>query len=187
MKKIIFCIVLFFISNAVLASEVDYQNIYRNLEMTDFSYIHDMDPGQYYDCKDFSWSPYPLFRLNVSLFFKSITIQPGYYHLTPREYKGKDYVLFKESGLVKYIVPAYKKDFVPEYFYEMNLPKQKLTITQKIHLNTLSGIGKVFPSAKRKPMPQSYLEVSDLDNNFISVVVYYKEFRYYLILRTVKL
>lgn len=187
MKKILLIAVLLLSLNPSFSSEIDYQRIYRELDVPMFSYVHNIDPGQYYDCKDNTWSPYPLFRLNSPLFFKSITIEPGYYQLTPREYKGSHYVLFKESGLVKYIIPVYNKDFVPEYFYESHLPQPKLTFSQKVHLNTLNFVGKHFKSAKRKPMPQSYLEVTDLDNNFVSVVVYFGDFRYYMILRTVKL
>lgn len=188
MKKFIFIAFLFFTAgNASLGSQVDYQRIYRELEVPSFSYVHNIDPGQYFECKGSTWSPYPLFRLNAPLFFKSITIAPGYYTLTPRAYKGDYYILFKESGLVKYIVPVYEKSFVPEYFYEEHVPKPKLTFSQSFQINSLDFIGKVFPSAKRKPAPPSYLEVTDLDNNFVSIIIYFKEFRYYTILRTVKL
>lgn len=188
MKKIIFTILIIFLSlNKSFAQDFDYMQIYRDLEVPNFSFVHNIDPGQYYEMKGMTWSPYPLFRLNSPLHFKSITIPPGYYNLTPREHKGSYYILFKESGLVRFIIPVYEKDFVPEYFYEEHLPKPKLSFTQKVQIKTLDFIGKVFPSAKRKPIPQSYLEVTDLDNNFVSIVIYYKEFKYSTIFRTVKL
>jgi len=172
---------------AGVCADFDYQQTYRELALPTFSYIHNIDPGQYYDCKDTTWSPYPLFRLNSVLYFKTIAIQPGYYNLTPREHKGNWFVLFKEAGFVKYIIPVYNRDFVPEYFYEENLPKPKLTAGQKFQLGMYDWIGKHFKSAKRKPAAQTYLEVTDLDNNFISIVVYYNEFRYHMILRTIQL
>ena len=188
MKRFILILVLIFLSaKAALCMDFDYQKAYRDLDMPDFKYVHNIDPGQYFECKKYTWSPYPLFRLNSPLFFKKITIEPGYYILTPREQKGKNYMLFKESGLVKYIVPVYKKDFVPEFFYDEHLPKAKLSFGQKFQVKSYDLIGKMCPAAKRKPIPQTYLEVTDLDNNFISVVVYWQEFRYYMILRTVQL
>lgn len=188
MKRFLLAIFLILLTvKAGFCEDYEYQQTYRALEMPNFSYIHNIDPDQYFECKGFTWSPYPLFRLNSPLFFKNITIDPGYYNLTPREHDGKWYILFKESGLIRYIVPVYKKDFVPEYFYDENLPKAKLNFSQKVQIHTLDFVGKYIPSAKRKPMPQTYLEITDLDNNFISIVVYYKEFRYYMILRTVKM
>jgi len=188
MKKFILAIFLIILTaKACFCADFDYQKVYRELESPDFSYMHNVDPKQYYECKGFTWSPYPLFRLNSPLYFKKISIEPGYYNLTPREHKGKDYILFKESGLVKYIIPVYKKGFVPEFFYDENLPQAKLTFGQSFQIKSLDFIGKHFPSAKRKPAPQTFLEVTDLDNNFISIVVYFKEFRYYLILRTVRM
>lgn len=185
-----FILILFLIIfniKAGFCTEFDYQKTYREMEPADFSYVHNIDPGQYYDCKGFAWTPYPLLRLNSPLFFKNITIEPGYYNLTPKEHKGKLYMLFKESGLVRHIIPVYKKDFVPEYFYEENLPQPKLTFGQKVTEGIYDFVGKHFKSAKRTPAPKSFLEISDFDNNFVSIIVYYKEFKYYMILRTTRL
>lgn len=188
MKKFILTAFLFFLgSNLGFCSDFDYQKVYRELETAGFSYQHNVDPMQYYDYKDTTWSPYPLLRLKSPLYFKTITLEPGYYQLTPREHNGKDYILVKEAGFVKYIIPAYKKDFVPEFFYEEHLPKPKLTFGQKFQIYSLDFIGKHFAHSKRKPAAKTYLELTDLDNNFVSMVVYYNEYRYYLILRTVRL
>ena len=119
--------------------------------------------------------------------FKTITIEPGYYVLTPREYNGKWYMLFKEAGRIKYILPVYERDIVPVMFYEENLPKPKLSPTQKIHLFLLDKLGKYVSSSQRKPAPQTYLEMTDLDNNFVSMVVYWGSHRYYMIYRTINL
>ena len=78
-------------------ADAEHEQIYRELELPDFSYIHDIDPGEMYDMQHTSWSPYPLFRLTSPLYFKNITIEPGYYLLTPREHEGSWYILF--SGI----------------------------------------------------------------------------------------
>ncbi len=187
MKKIFITLFFILISTTAIAKDVDYEQVYRDLPVPTHSYVHGIDPGEFFDMKDTSWSPYPLFRLTSPLFFKTITIQPGYYLLTPREHEGNWYMLFKEQGKVKYIIPVYERDITPEFFYDENLPKPKLTWSQKVHIKTLDWVGRVFPSAKRKPAPQTYLEATDLDNNFLSLVVYWGAHRYYMVFRTVEL
>ena len=187
MKKLLLTLLLLFSTIPAYSKTVDYEQVYRDLEVPKLKYIHDVDPGEYYDTKNTTWSPYPLFRLTSPLYFKNIEIEPGYYLLTPREYKGDWYMLFKEAGRVKYIVPVYEKEAVPLKFYDDNLPKPKYTPTQKIHLTMLDAMGKVMPSAKRKPAPKTYLEVTDLDNNFVSLIIYWGDYRYYTILRSIRL
>ena len=96
-------------------------------------------------------------------------------------------MLFKEAGKVKYIIPVYDREIVPVTFYDDNLPQAKLTPSQKIHLKMLDVVGKAVPSAKRKPTPKTYLETTDLDNNFVSIVIYWGDYRYYTIFRTIQL
>lgn len=167
--------------------EIDIEEMYRVMPVPDFKYVHNIDPGEYQDTMHSTWSPYPLFRLTAPLFFKTVKIDPGYYLLTPREHKGNWYILFKEAGKVKYIVPCYKKEMVPYDFYKNNLPQIKMTKTQLIREKALKFIGKKFDSAKRKPIPDTYLQAEDLDNNFISLIVYWGNYRYYFVLRTVQL
>ena len=62
-----------------------------------------------------------------------------------------------------------------------------MTKTQLIREKALKFIGKKFDSAKRKPIPDTYLQAEDLDNNFISLIVYWGNYRYYFVLRTVQL
>lgn len=169
------------------AFEENYRQIYMDMEVPTFSYVHGIDPGQYYDNKDATYSTYPLFRLVSPIYFKTVTINPGYYHLTPVTHKGENYILFKEVGLVKYILPVYKKEIVPQGFYESHLPKPKLTKMQRMSKNFYSFVGKHYKRSKRKEPKQTYLEANDLDNNFVSLVVYYGPYRYYTIFRTVKL
>lgn len=187
MKKFLFILGLIIFGAYAQCAEVDHEQIYRDLEPADFSYIHNIDPEEMYDVKDTSWSPYPLFRLTSALFFKNTMIEPGYYLLTPREHKGNWYILFKEQGKVKYIIPVYEKEMVPMGFYDENLPKVKLTALQKFNIKFNDFVGKHVKSSQRKPAPQAYLEATDLENNFISLVVYWGNYRYYMILRTINL
>lgn len=188
MKRIILALFLFVFSlSPVFAFEPDYAQIYRDMEVPTFSYVHGIDPDQFYDNKDAAYSIYPLFRLCTPLYFKTVTIAPGYYALTPREYKGKDYLLFKDCGIVKYIIPVYKKELVPQGFYESHIPQPKITWWMKIRANIYKFIGEHVGSAQRKPPANTYLEVSDLDNKFISIIIYFDAYRYYTIFRTVKM
>ena len=185
---IVLSIIFVFIlsSQVTFADNDNYREIYRNLELPNFSYLHNVDPGQFYDNQSASYSVYPLFRLCSPIYFKSITITPGYYDLTPREHEGKDYLLFKTNGLVKYIVPVYKKEIVPLGFYNAHLPKPKRSITQKIGDKLYNFVGNHFKKAMRKPCAKTYLEVNDMDDYFIVLVVYYNDFRYYTVFRTIK-
>ena len=164
----------------------DYTQIYNDLEVPTFSYLHDIDPDQYYDMKDTSWSEYPLLRLNSPIYFKNITIEQGYYLLTPREHEGDWFMLFKQNGVVKHIIPVYNRDYTPEMFYDEHIPKPKYTKAQKIHMGFLNVIGK-FKSTKRRTPVQTYLEVNDLENYFVSIVIYYGSHRYSTIFRTIRL
>ena len=117
--------------------DIDIQQMYRDMPVPEFKYVHNIDPGEYQDTMYSTWSPYPLFRLSTQLFFKTIAIEPGYYLLTPREHNGAWYILFKENGKVKYIIPCYKKEMVPLDFYKNNLPQIKLTRPQLIREKAL--------------------------------------------------
>ncbi len=164
----------------------NYPQIYNDLELPDFSYLHNIDPDQFYDMKDTSWSTYPLLRLISPIYFKNITIEPGYYLLTPREHNGKWYMLFKQNGIVMHIIPVYERDYTPETFYDEHIPKPKLTPSQKIHMGFLDFIGHA-KSTKRKAPVQTYLEVNDLENYFVSIIIYYGSHKYSTIFRTIKL
>lgn len=185
MKKFLIILIILFIGRVSHAE--NYRQIYKNLEVPTFAYLHGVDPMHFFENKDSSYSVYPLLRLSSALYFKSITITPGYYDLTPREYQGKDYILFKQNGKVVHILPVYKKDITPIDFYKKHLPKEKKPITAKIGDGFHKFIGKCFKRAKRKPLAKTYLEVNDVADNFVILVVYYDEFRYYLLVRTVKM
>lgn len=164
----------------------DYASIYNNLEPASHSYLHGIDPDEYYDEKDAAWSVYPLLRLNSPIYFKSIIVEPGYYLLTPREHKGKWYILFKQNGKIVHIIPVYERDYTPEKFYDEHIPKPKLTPSQKIHMGVLKVVGKTKSSKRKEPI-KNYLEVNDLENYFINIIIYYGNHKYSTIFRTIRL
>ena len=164
----------------------NYAQIYNNLEPANFSYLHGIDPDEFYDVKDATWSVYPLLRLNSPIYFKNIAIEPGYYLLTPREHDGKWFILFKQNGKVVHIIPVYERGYTPQKFYDEHIPKPKLKPSQKVHMKFLSAVGKV-KSSKRKDPVKNFLEVNDLDNYFINVVIYYGNHKYSTIFRTIRL
>ena len=164
----------------------NYSQIYANLTVPDFSYLHNKDPEEFYDVKDATWSVYPLLRLISPIYFKNVTIEPGYYLLTPREHKGNWYILFKQNGVVMHIIPVFDREYTPESFYDEHIPQPKLTRSQKIHMGFLDFLGK-FDSTKRKEPVQSYLEVNDVENHLVTIIIYYGGHKYSTIFRTLKL
>ena len=167
-------------------SQLKLEQVYRDLEVPGFSYQHDVDPDQYYDMQNTTWSPYPLLRLNSALYFKSIVIEPGYYLLTPRKNEGEWYLLFKEGGKVKHIIPVYERGYTPEGYYEDNLPEPKLNARQKAR-NAVTSFAGLFKSSKRPKEKKSYLEVNDLQNDFVQLILYWGDFKYCTIFRTIPL
>lgn len=164
----------------------NYPEIYKNLQPAKHSYLHGIDPEQYYEMKDATWAPYPLLRLNSYIYFKDRSIEPGYYLLTPRKHKDSWYLLFKQNGKVAHIIPVFEREITPEGFYEKHLPKPKLNGAQKIHMGVLNLIGKVKSSKRKEPI-KSYMEINDLENHFVSIIIYYGNHKYSTIFRTVKL
>ena len=142
----------------------NYAQIYNNLEPASHSYLHGIDPDEFYDVKDAT----------------------GYYLLTPREHDGKWYILFKQNGKVVYIIPVYERGYTPQRFYDEHIPKPKLKPSQKAHMKILSVVGKVKSSKRQEPV-KSFLEVNDLDNYFINIIIYYGGHKYSTIFRTVRL
>ena len=167
-------------------TQAEYEQIYRDLEVPTFTFIHGVDPDQYYDMKDTAWSPYPLMRLNSPIYFKSITIEPGYYLLTPRQYKGDWFILFKEAGKVKYTIPVFEKNYTEPGYYHTHLKELDMKKSQRWMVKFLNGVGKYFKKSKRNPGVKTNLELTDLDNKFLLIEVYYGSMRYKTIFRTEK-
>ncbi len=174
------------VSSVSAQEQSKLEQIYRDMEVPTFSYQHDVDPDQYYDIQNTTWSPYPLLRLNSTLYFKNIVIEPGYYLLTPRKNNDSWYILFKEAGKVKYIIPSYDRGYTPESFYEDNIPQPELTTGQKVR-QAVTNFAGLFKSSKRPKQKQAFLEVNDLQNNFLQLIIYWGDYKYYTIFRTVPL
>ena len=185
MKKFLIALFIFLLSSPVYAE--NFRAIYKGLEVPQFAYLHGVDPKHFFENRYSSYSVYPLLRLSSPLYFKTVTILPGYYDLTPRIQDGQEYILFKQNGLVVHVIPVYKKEVVPPGFYKTHLPKPKYKLTQKIGNAFYSFVGKCFKSAKRRPLAKTYLEVNDTIDNFVQMVIYYDDFRYYILTRSVKL
>ncbi len=173
-------------SSVSSAEQSRLEQVYREMELPEFSYQHDVDPEQYYDIQNTTWSPYPLLRLNSALYFKNVVIEPGYYLLTPRKNNDNWYILFKEAGKVKHIIPVYDRGYTPESFYEDNIPQPELTAGQKVR-QAVTNFAGLFKSSKRPKQKQAFLEVNDLQNNFLQLIIYWGDFKYYTIFRTVPL
>ena len=164
----------------------DYEQAYRDMDVPTFSFVHGVDPDQYYDMKSTTWSPYPLLRLNSPLYFKTITIEPGYYLLTPRQYKDDWYILFKEAGAVKYIIPVFDKSFTPATYYRDHTPEYDMSRSARWQLKFLHAWGKYIRSSRRKPEITCNIELTDLDNNFLLLDLYYGANKYSTVLRIEK-
>ena len=161
----------------------DFDEIYSQLQEADFDYIFGLDPHQTDDYTKYMHSPYPLFRSGVNLVFKSKTIPPGYYLLTPREKNGKTYILFKENGKVSYTIPVYEEDIVPETFYEEKMPHPKPTFSQKASKKFMNFIGtKWGHKNQRTPIPEAYIEFDD-KGSYWDMVLYYGFKKYYLLFK----
>ena len=161
----------------------DYEKIYSSLEEADFDYIFGIDPYQADEYTVYMRSPYPLFRTGVNLIFKSKTIPPRYYLLTPREKNGKTWILFKENGRVSYMVPVYKEDVVYEGFYEEKFPRKKPTLFENIRKKTMDFIGtKWGKKNQRTPIPEAYIEFNDA-GEYWDMILYYGMKKYYVLFK----
>lgn len=169
-----------------LYTQADYEQAYRDMNVPTFSFVHGIDPDQYYDMKDSTWSPYPLLRLNSPLYFKTITIPQGYYLLTPRKYKEDWFILFKEAGVVKYTIPVFDRAFTPEFYYRDNLKEPDMSRSARWQIKFLNAWGKIIRKSKRKPAIQCNIELTDLDNNFLLLELYYGPHKYSTIMRIEK-
>lgn len=184
------CILLFVLFNLISNSanaQTDYATLYQNAQKPDFELVFNIDPYQNEDYQNYAWSPYPLFRLASDVNFKGQVIPAGYYILTPRTIKDKEYLFFKEAGKVKYIIPVVKKELVPVDFYHNNLPTPKYTKWQSFCKKTREGFYNTFKnSSKKASPPQSYIITENVEGNMYVIILYYGEYRYYIVLKSTK-
>ncbi len=185
-----FFIYIFFIAGAIAQNENisrintdNYDEIYENIQEPDFKYIFGIDPKQTDEYQRYMFSPYPLFRTGVNLIFKSQTITPGYYLLTPREKNGKTYILFKDNGKVKYTIPIYKEELVPPNFYNEKLERKKPNAYEKVRNKTMDFIGtKWGKKNQRTPIPETFIEFQD-EGTYWNMILYYGEKKYYILFK----
>lgn len=169
--------------NVVKPDMSNWDKIYENLEEADFEYIFGLDPNQIEEYERYMYSPYPLFRSGVTFLFKSKTIKPGYYLLTPREKNGKTYILFKENGRVSYTIPIYKEGTVEPNFYDDKLPHEILSFYQKMGKKSMNFIGRWRGKKnQRTPAPKAYIEFSD-KGEYWNMILYYGLKKYYMLFK----
>ncbi len=165
-----------------LAKIDDYDLLYYQANLSDVKLMHDLDPFQDEEYQKYAWSPYPLFRTSSYMYFKNITLPPGYYLLTPRTLKGKDYILFKSAGKVKYIIPVVKKETTPIDFYQRQMPVPKQTKWQKFCKKTSDLFYKLAKNSKKIPPPKSFIDIN-LEGRYFIVKLYYGDDCYIMAFR----
>ncbi len=176
---------IFIVSAPAFSNEREtFDKIYEELLPADFEYMFGIDPYQAEDYTKYMYSPYPLFRVGVPFIFKDIKIEPGYYILTPRKKGGRTFVLFKEQGRVKYLIPVYDVDVVDPLFYDQYIPEKKKGFWETAGQKTSNFIGRLFPKkTQRMPAPKAYIEVNDIDREYFQVILFYGTQKYYMIFK----
>ncbi len=182
MKKVLLVFLLFFVGMQECIFAQDYEKLYNNLEPFGSRLYNDIDPFEDEDSLKYAYNPYPLFRTSAYLYFKDIVIEPGYYNLTPRKLKGDDYILFKQGGKVKFIIPVAKKEMTPLNFYKANIPERKKTRWQKFSTAASNKFYTIAKKSQKIPPPKSFIKV-DVDIIYIIVTVYYGEDKYIVLFK----
>ncbi len=183
MRKIFILLLILGLAQTSFAAK-DYEKLYNETEVPQIKLMHNLDPYQNEDYFNYAWSPYPLFRTATTLYFKDITIPPGYYLLAARNIKDKDYIFFKENGKVKFIIPVMETDIVLEETVKQKIPEQKLTATKKMRKKITHFFDNLFENTKKIDPPTSFIQVQQLDNNFLEIVYYFGNQKYTMYFRT---
>lgn len=182
MRKILILFTLITMMLGSLVYAEDYDTMYDNAQPFGTKLYNDIDPYEDEDAIKYAYSPYPLFRTSAILYFKDNTIEPGYYSLTPRKLKGKDYVLFKQGGKVKFIIPVVKKEATPINFYQANTPQIKLTPSQKIAKAVRTKFYQISKDSMKMEPPKSLVNVV-VEIKYIIIELYYGPDKYTTIFR----
>ena len=187
MKQLFFIfMIIIFLSQSAFCAD-DYLKLYEDAQPYHTKFFNDVDPYQDEDSMKYAWSPYPLFRLSENLYFKQhFKIEPGYYLLTPRKLEDKYYVLFKQNGKVKFIVPAVKVTNTPINFYPQNTPHKKPTVWGKIGQKLADAANGVCRDNKRQKPPQSLLKMEN-KNPFYVLHFYYGDKCFILVFKNTNL
>lgn len=180
MKKFLLTFAVFFVlcfANApAIAEDSQYDEIYYNLAVPEITFENDVDPYEAEDNSQFHVSPYPLLRVSSTLVFKDIKIPANYYLISPRKINDSYYVLFKQGGKVKYIIPIYETESVqPLTTYPQPPKKQKHWWDYPLYpFRWALGIamGKDDPPPRT---PQSLVKAYDLDSRYYGIDLYYND------------
>ena len=171
------------IQNPVFA-ETDWDTLYDESKPFESKLMNSIDPFQDEDTVKYAYTPYPLFRTSVYLYYRNMTIPSGYYQLTPRKMNGKYYVFFKTNGKVKYIIPVVKRELIASTFYKKYMPDPKLTAGQTVAKNWRHFWSRIFKGSGKQPPPPSYVELLNLDTCFV-LKLYYKDHCYFTVYKKV--
>ncbi len=182
MKRIILILTIIIALNPIVYAQSDYDALYDEAKPYQSKLFNDVDPFQDEDTIRYAWSPYPLFRTSAFLYFKDFTIEPGYYTLTPRKLGEKDYILFKQNGKVKFIIPVVKKEKTPLNFYNANTPKMKQTQWQKFSGAVKKKFYNTAKDSMRISPPNSVINV-EVETKYIVLTLYYGDDKYISIFR----
>ena len=182
MKKIFIALSLLIFSISAFAADMDYDALYDAAFPFESRLFNDIDPFENEDSIKYAYSPYPLFRTSAYLYFKDYAIEPGYYSLTPRVLKGKDYVFFKQNGKVQFIIPVAKKEQTPINFYEANTPQIKKTKWQKFSGAVRDKFYTMAKDSMKTPPPKSHINV-EVDIKYIVLTLFYGEDKYTLLFK----
>ncbi len=178
MKKLILLLFLMFIFTPfAYSSELDFDTLYENAQPFGSKLYNDVDPFEDEDMIKYAWSPYPLFRTSAFLYFKDSVIEPGYYSLTPRNFKKNDYILFKQNGKVQFVIPVVKKENTPMNFYDANTPKVKQTKWQKFTSTVRKKFYDTAKDSMRSTPPSSLVNI-EVETKYIVLILYYGESKY---------
>lgn len=187
MKKLFIFVICCMLCSLSALAKTDYSVLYENAQVADFEFMHGVDPFQIEEYYKYAWAPYPLLRTSSTLYFKNLTIPPGYYLLTQRKYKGEDWILFKEAGKVKFIIPVVETQFVAEDFYKTKIPIQKKTKWQTFCKNISDFMYKsVFRKSQKVPPPNAYIQSMQVEGNFFLIILYFGNTAYYTIFKNSK-
>ena len=178
----IFILLSVLIFSATGSYAMDYDSLYDAAEPFKTKLYHNVDPYEDEDNLKYTWSPYPLFRTSAPLHFKDITVQPGYYLLTPRKFGDKEYILFKQNGKVVHIIPIAKKEATPINFYQANTPQIKQTKWQKFTSNVRKKFYDTAKDSGRSTPPSSLVDVN-VEIKYIIMNFYYGEDKYIVLFK----
>lgn len=181
MKKILLLIIICIACSiqavhADIKETIDYNEVYNNLYPLDIYFDARVDPLQDAEYLGYMESPYTLFRTSLILYFKKITLDPGYYLLTPRKFSNYDFVMFKENGKITAFIPVYEKVKIDPKVVYKEPPKPKAKLYKRPFIAIGKAFVKVFGRFKRPPKPyRSKIETKITDNGQYFLVWFYQE------------